>query len=95
MIFDLATPGTIYMLVQGKVFVSLVGGTEWGFRFGGRFWGSGFGLTPANVVCVALDPSNIDTIYAGTDGSGILKSTTNGRTWQFTSPDRGEVHPLR
>src|ERR1700675_2888517 len=35
----------------------------------------------ANVVALAIDPRTPSTAFAGTVGSGILKSTTGGATW--------------
>ena len=38
-------------------------------------------LTGARVGAVAVDPSNTSTLYAGTSGLGVSKSTDMGATW--------------
>lgn len=38
------------------------------------------GLTNTTITCLAADP--LHTLYAGTDGKGIFKSTDGGATWQ-------------
>ena len=43
-------------------------------------------VTPAlvhqEVACLALDPLNRRTVYAGTQGNGVLRSEDGGSTWQ-------------
>ena len=39
------------------------------------------GLTNAYVYSLAIDPTNTQAIYAGTDGGGVFKSTNGGSTW--------------
>ncbi|MBI3986166.1 MAG: hypothetical protein HY343_04570 [Lentisphaerae bacterium] len=38
-------------------------------------------LTDQDVRCLAADPLNPKVVYAGTQGSGVLRSTDGGRTW--------------
>jgi hypothetical protein len=45
-------------------------------------WFVEFILTDQDVRCLAADPLNPDVIYAGTQGSGILRSNDSGKTWQ-------------
>jgi photosystem II stability/assembly factor-like uncharacterized protein len=47
---------------------------------GGVSW-SGPGLNGRNVLAVAVDPNNADTVYAGTYRQGLFKSTDGGATW--------------
>jgi hypothetical protein len=37
-----------------------------------------------DVTSLALDPANPSTLYAGTTGRGVLKSTNGGATWSLT-----------
>ena len=39
------------------------------------------GLTSTSVVSFAIDPTNTQTIYAGTYDSGVFKSTNGGTSW--------------
>jgi hypothetical protein len=39
------------------------------------------GLPAANVSALVIDPSNPATLYAGTDGGGVFKSTNGGGSW--------------
>lgn len=45
-------------------------------------WSVEFALTGHAVLCLASDPLNARVVYAGTRGSGILRSEDCGRTWQ-------------
>jgi photosystem II stability/assembly factor-like uncharacterized protein len=38
-------------------------------------------LTDQDVRCLAIDPSKYDTIYAGTQGNGVYRSTDRGLNW--------------
>ncbi len=39
------------------------------------------GLANASVTALAIDPQTPATLYAGTDGSGLFKSTNAGGGW--------------
>ncbi len=41
-----------------------------------------YGLDGMNVMALAVDPSTPGTLYAGTNGFGIFKSTTGGQSWE-------------
>ena len=45
-------------------------------------WSVEFLLTDQKVTCLAADPCQPGVIYAGTWGSGILRSEDRGQTWQ-------------
>lgn len=45
-------------------------------------WSVEFLLSDENVRCLAADPAHLDAVYAGTQGSGVLRSSDRGRTWQ-------------
>ncbi|HLZ35623.1 MAG TPA: hypothetical protein VKP13_16575, partial [Nitrospira sp.] len=39
------------------------------------------GLATLNVRALAMAPKNAETLYAGTNGSGLYRSTDAGATW--------------
>ena len=39
------------------------------------------GLTATNVLALAIDPATPATLYAGTYGGGVFKSTNGGGNW--------------
>jgi photosystem II stability/assembly factor-like uncharacterized protein len=39
------------------------------------------GLATLNIRALALSPQNARTLYAGTNGSGLYRSTDEGATW--------------
>lgn len=43
-------------------------------------WAS-IGPYMGSILCLAIDPSNQKTVYVGTFGAGIFKSTDGGSTW--------------
>lgn len=45
-------------------------------------WAVDFLLADQDVRCLAADPLHNEVIYAGTQGSGVLRSNDAGRTWQ-------------
>jgi photosystem II stability/assembly factor-like uncharacterized protein len=54
------------------------------------------GLTHQTVYALAFDPAKPTTIYAGTHGGGVYRSTDGGERWEktgsgLTNPD---VHSL-
>lgn len=48
------------------------------------------GLSNTFVQALTIDPSSPDTLYAGTDGSGVFKTTDGAATWQPTGTDFGQ-----
>ena len=42
-------------------------------------------LADQDVRCLAADPRNPNTVYAGTQSNGVLRSTDGGQTWQLAS----------
>ena len=58
------------------------GGTSWSNQTGGYSDGNGANLVHVDQHCLAVDPANPTTIYAGNDG-GMVKSTNNGASWQL------------
>ncbi|HEV2124993.1 MAG TPA: hypothetical protein VGW38_19775, partial [Chloroflexota bacterium] len=51
-------------------------------------------LTGTDVRCFSSDPLEADTVYAGTQGSGVLHSDDRGRTWRPAGLDRMIVKSL-
>lgn len=53
---------------------------------GGATWiAANFGLPDAPVFSLAIDPSNPQILYAGTNGNRIFKSITGGQLWSPAS----------
>ncbi len=84
---DPASPDTLYSgTISGGVFKSIDGGRSWATANSGLASMLTFpGLTGVFVVPLAIDPANPATIYVGTFGSGVFKSTDGAATWQPTT----------
>lgn len=52
------------------------------------------GLNHASVRSLAIDPTNNNVIYAGTNGGGIYKSTDGGVTWHSKGHELSDAHSL-
>ncbi len=95
-------PGTWYVAVgSGGVWKTVNAGTTWAPIFDGQ--------TSYSIGCLALDPSNPATIWAGTGenvsgrhvgwGDGIYRSRDGGKTWEKRGLERSEhigriaIHP--
>jgi hypothetical protein len=50
---------------------------------GAGVWTSG-GPYGGSVTALAINPTTPTTLYAGTDGGGVFKSTNSGGTWANT-----------
>ena len=74
-VFDPATPSTMYVGSRKGAFKSTDSGNTW-------LPINNFGtlITP-DVRAIAIDPTTPATIYAGTLGSGLFKSTNSGSNW--------------
>ena len=48
------------------------------------------GLISTNVFVLAIDPATPATLYAGTNGSGVFKSTNGGENW--SAIDTGHIN---
>ena len=74
-------PLTIYAATAGGVFKSTNGGVSWTF--------ANSGIPNVEIYTLAIDPTNPNTIYAGTGFSGstcagLYKSTDGGASWTVT-----------
>ncbi len=85
---DPSNPATLYAGTDGSgLFKSANGGTTWA-RVIIRIDNSGLPFSPKRVNAVVIDPSNPDTLYAGSNDcafncifSGIFKTINGGITW--------------
>src|SRR5206468_3734344 len=80
---DPQTPTTLYAGTGGSgVFKSTDGGASWsavntGLPYSGPSYTPHYSYVPA----LAIDPQTPATLYAGTSGSGVFKSTDGGASW--------------
>jgi len=79
-------PNVLYAATEGAGFaISADGGKSWEQK------NQGFGTVEEGTVsgyqirCLAIDPSNSDTIYAGMAAFGVYKTTDAGKTWNTIS----------
>jgi len=66
-------PSVIYTGGPGGVWKSADSGRTWQAR--------NQGLATLNIRALAMAPKNFQTLYAGTNGSGLYRSTDAGATW--------------
>jgi photosystem II stability/assembly factor-like uncharacterized protein len=69
--------------------VALIGSTA---RASVNVWTSNgpYGIT--SVTALALDPHNPGTVYAGTDGDGVFRSTDGGGSWGTVNAGLGSLY---
>lgn len=72
--FDPSNINMFYVWGNGGIAKTLNGGSSWTVQ------NSGF-LTSDAVEALAIDPSNPNTLYAGTTRNGLYKSTDAGASW--------------
>lgn len=73
LVVDPASPRTLYVAGRNGVSKSEDGGATW--RLANK------GLTTTNIRILTLSPHDPRTIYAGTNGSGLYRSTDGGDSW--------------
>jgi Calx-beta domain/Beta-propeller repeat/Carboxypeptidase regulatory-like domain len=86
-VFDPVTPSTIYVGSGNGVLKSTDSGVTWITQ-------NNFGIpgTP-QVRALAINPTTPLTIYAGTAGSGLFKSTNGGGVWTAMNNGMGGSNP--
>ena len=70
---DPRSPSTLYAATGNAVWQSTDAGANWAIL--NQFAAS------VTVLYIAVDPSNSETLYAGTNSQGAFKSTDGGHTW--------------
>jgi hypothetical protein len=69
--------------VNANVFIAATGnGLARASRLPDNEWSTEFLIVDQDVRCLASDPLNPHVVYAGTQGSGVLRSDDRGRTWR-------------
>jgi photosystem II stability/assembly factor-like uncharacterized protein len=78
---DPVNPDILYAGSQGLVFTTTNGGMSWS-RNCCSLMPFGFSSDLSGVIlALAIDPANPGTVYAGTGGFGVFKSTDGGFRW--------------
>lgn len=67
-----SSPGVLFAATDQGLFKTTDGGLSWA--------SSGTGLPNYNVEIIVIDPATLNTMYVGTRGGGIYKSTDGGAT---------------
>lgn len=81
--------------MNAEIFLAATGnGIGYSRRTGTGTWDVEHLLTGTDVRCFSGDPLNSDTVYAGTQGSGVLRSDDRGRTWRPAGLDGKIVKSL-
>lgn len=81
--------------MEGKTFIATTGnGIARATLDGNGQWQVEKLLSGSEVSCLAAAPLNIGRVYAGTQGSGILRSDDAGRTWRSSGMDGHIVKAL-
>lgn len=60
----------------------------------GGNWSLDVCLSEQNILCLAADPLQANIVYAGTRGTGILRSADCGRTWHTLGLDGQTVKSI-
>jgi photosystem II stability/assembly factor-like uncharacterized protein len=73
LVIDPATPGIVFVAGRAGVFKSTDAGATWA--------ASSAGLETLNVRTMVISPQDSRTLFAGTNGSGLYRSTDGGNSW--------------
>ncbi len=60
----------------------------------GDTWNTTLLLKDSRAQCLAIDKQNTGTLYVGTHGKGVWKSTDKGQTWQDTELPQKDVFSI-
>jgi hypothetical protein len=81
--------------VNANVFIATTGnGLARASRFPESKWSTESLITEQDVRCLASDPLDLEVLYAGTQGSGVLRSDDRGKTWRPAGLDGHIVKSL-
>jgi photosystem II stability/assembly factor-like uncharacterized protein len=72
-IIDPSASSVFYAIKRSGIYKSINQGKEW--------YSSSEGISSNDVKSFAVDPSDPNTVYAGTYQSGLFRSTNNGKSW--------------
>src|SRR5262245_52599289 len=57
-------------------------------------WTIEHSLAGTGAQCIALDPRDPDTVYAGLRGGGVMRTTDGARTWSDTGLPADDVFSI-
>jgi photosystem II stability/assembly factor-like uncharacterized protein len=81
--------------VNANVFIATTGnGLARASRALESKWSTESLITEQDVRCLASDPLDLEVLYAGTQGSGVLRSDDRGKTWRPAGLDGHIVKSL-
>ena len=81
--------------MNANVFIATTGnGLARASRFPESKWSTESLITEQDVRCLASDPLDLEVLYAGTQGSGVLRSDDRGKTWRPAGLDGHIVKSL-
>jgi photosystem II stability/assembly factor-like uncharacterized protein len=80
---DPTTPSTVFAAASdalGGIFKSTDGGASWAPASRGIAYSNG--TTPVSGLALLIDPSNANTLWAGTYTAGVFKTTDGAKNWE-------------
>lgn len=93
--FDPSDANTLYAVTQmSGVFKSTNGGTSWSTSNGNLTAWTTIAGTFIDVRSIVVDPSAHQTLYIGTNGGGVQKSTDAGGSWSNVLSPTGTIDCL-
>ena len=81
-----AVPSTVYAGTWGNALRSANKGATWAAM------NMGLASNSQCVMSIAFDPVTLATMYAGTEGRGVLRSPNNGTTWTAMNTGLGNAN---
>jgi len=92
LVVDPEVPATLYSGTSCcGIFKSIDNGVTWNAINNGLPFISTSPNNYQSIIKLAVDPTNSNILYAGTDGNGIYKSTNGGSSWQSENSGLSEV----